>query len=85
MTTTDTTNIDNMVTTRAYKKLIDELREKMENGDELATRCVGAMALLISGWRYGDPDPEDDGPDDDGEPGEVWDAHDAVILFRRAA
>lgn len=82
MTTTDTTSTDNMGTSRAYKALVDELTEKMDQGDEFAQRVVGAMALLAEGWRYGDPDPID--PDDpDGEP--VIDTSNVTVLFRRAA
>ncbi len=35
-------------------------------GDEMATRTLGCMALLAQGWNYGDPDPVDGDPDDDG-------------------
>lgn len=82
MTTTDTTNTDNMGTSRAYKSLVDELLEKMDQGDEFAQRVIGAMALLVDGWRYGDPDPIDP-TDPDGEP--MIDMSDVTVLFRRAA
>lgn len=35
-------------------------------GDEMATRTLGCLALLAQGWRYGDPDPVEGGPDGDG-------------------
>jgi len=82
MSTTDTTNIDNMGTSRAYKALVDDLIEKMDAGDDLAQRVIGAMALLAEGWRYGDPDPVDPA-DPDGEP--MFDVSYVTVLFRRAA
>lgn len=52
-------------TSAAYHKLVTDLVALQESGDETATRCLAAMALLAVGWRYGDPDPADepDGPD----------------------
>lgn len=70
-----------MTVSSAYKDLADELIARMHGGDEFATRIVAAMTLLISGWRYGDPDPKDDDDPDDGEA--VQD--DVVMLLRRAA
>ena len=40
-----------------FKLLIEELVEKATAGDNVAAACLGAMALLADGWRYGDPDP----------------------------
>jgi hypothetical protein len=51
----------------AYKALIDELLQKVEAGDDLATRCLAALSLVCEGWRYGDSDPSDDPPKGDGE------------------
>lgn len=70
-------------TSAAYMALVEELTEKMELGDEFAARVVGAMALLIGGWRFGDPDE----PDDDPDPGEPVPGDVVLrdILLRRAA
>jgi hypothetical protein len=53
-------------TSDAFKAHIDDAMARAEAGDPFAARALSAMALLISGWRYGDPDPSD-GPDGDGE------------------
>ena len=89
MSATDTTTPDDMSTSRNYKVLVDELIEKMNAGDFFAQRVVGAMALLASGWRYGDPDPVEPDDGDDGElvsvPCEIDDCEVVVLLRRRAA
>jgi hypothetical protein len=46
---------------------IEALERLALAGDELATRSLACMALLIEGWRYGDPDPVDSPPDGGGE------------------
>lgn len=56
-------------TSVAFKELVNELERRQEFGDDFATKCLAAMALLSSGWIYGDPEPEDD-PDDDPDGGE---------------
>lgn len=53
-------------TSKAYKALVDELMAKSEAGDLFAVRCLGALSLVCEGWRYGDADPSDDPPPDDG-------------------
>lgn len=56
-------------TSEVFKNIVDELRRRSEWGDEFATQCLACMELLSTGWRYGDPDPEDDGGGPDpGEP-----------------
>lgn len=57
-----------MSTTNDYFAHVEELIRRMDEGDEFATKSVAALALLISGWRPGDPDPTDDPDDDGGEP-----------------
>lgn len=45
----------------AYKGLVEELLRRCETGtDSHACQCLAALSLLAEGWRYGDPDPEDD-------------------------
>ena len=70
-------------TSVSYKKVVDQLVEKMELGDEFSTKVIAAMALLIAGWRYGDKDPVDpDGPDD----GEIVEPEFLkTLLLKRAA
>lgn len=66
--------IGRVTTNQAYMDLVSELTERNELGDEFARKVIGAMALLISGWRYGDPEPEDytePTPPDDGELGDI--------------
>ena len=53
---------------QAYKALVDELLTKAAAGDMFAFRCLGAMALVCDGWRYGDPDPTETPPSGGGEP-----------------
>ncbi len=52
-------------TSMAYAKLLDELVEHSDAGDDVSTRCLGAITLLNWGWRYGDPEPDLFDPDDD--------------------
>jgi hypothetical protein len=49
-----------------YREHVEELQRLASCGDEFATKSLACLALVCEGWRYGDPDPEDDGPDDDG-------------------
>ena len=51
-------------TSREYARLANEVYERAIAGDEFCARVLGAMSLLASGWRYGDPDPVE--PDDGG-------------------
>lgn len=60
----------------AFYELVVQLEVMSACGDDHAARCLAAMELLSTGWRYGDPDPDHDGDDPGG--GEV-------IPFRRAA
>jgi len=55
-------------TSRAFGDLVADVVDRANCGDEFATRVLGAMSLLSSGWRYGDPDPID--PDDGNGGGE---------------
>jgi hypothetical protein len=52
-----------------YYEHVKELERRALDGDEFATKSLSCMWLILSGWRYGDPDPED-GPDDDPGGGE---------------
>lgn len=74
-----------MTTSDDFRTHVEALEAKSIAGDEEAVRSLAAMALLISGWRYGDPDPDDTPPDDDGG----IDAPDYNIVtlndYRRAA
>ena len=74
---------DRYVTSEAYKALVGDLREKAETGDMRANQILSAFALLIEGWRYGDPDPTDDDDPDGGE-SNVIQLYERVLL-RRAA
>ena len=60
-----------------YYDHIRSLETMAEAGDETAIKSLACMQLLISGWRYGDPDPFD--PDDDPDGGLPLD--DNVIAF----
>lgn len=71
-------------TSAAYLRLVDELVEKMELGDRFAERVIGAMALLVGGWRFGDGNPSDD-PGDDPDEADITDVVLRDILLRRAA
>lgn len=42
---------------QTYLDTVHELIARMDDGDDLARRAVGALALLASGWRLGDLDP----------------------------
>lgn len=53
-------------TSDAFREIVEELERRSEFGDSFATQCLACMDLLATGWRYGDPDPEDDGDDPDG-------------------
>lgn len=50
---------------RIYKAHVAQLQAMSDAGDDVATRSLAAFQLLIAGWRYGHPDPVDNGPDDD--------------------
>lgn len=69
--------------TFAYKTLTDALVRRMLDGEDEAARIVAAMALLIEGWRPGDPDPSDLPPDHDD--GHDLEAMAEAVQFRRAA
>jgi len=56
-----------MTTSEHFKAHILVLEAKALSGDEFAAQSLSAMALLVSGWRYGDPDPVDTPPDGGGE------------------
>lgn len=70
-----------MTVSEHFKSLVDELQRRAECGDEFSLKSLAALALLAEGWRYGDPDPDDGGPDDGGC--EVVELAD--VLLRRAA
>ncbi len=70
-----------MTISEMFKAHVDRLTELSDAGDDVATRSLAALALLASGWRYGDPDPKDGGPDDNGG----LPLPENVIQFRRAA
>ena len=55
-----------MTTSELFKAHIDELERMAEADDWFAAKSLACMALLIDGWRYGDPDPVDP-PDGGGE------------------
>ncbi len=48
-----------------FREHINELERRAASGDEFAVRSLCCLALVLDGWRYGDPDPDDpgDGPD----------------------
>ena len=86
--------IEVFTTSDAFRAHIDDAVSRSDAGDEFAARALSAMALLVSGWRYGDPDPSDgpDGPidpDDGGEPIEDFDECKLIVLdqyrLKRAA
>jgi hypothetical protein len=52
--------------TELFNAHVQELTRMMEAGDGFATKTIAAMALLMEGWRPGDPDPSDEGPDGGG-------------------
>lgn len=55
-------------TSELFKEHIDELlRLAEENEDLMARKSLACMSLLAEGWRFGDPDPVDPGPDGGGE------------------
>jgi hypothetical protein len=54
-----------MTTSEAYRAHIEELERRAHFGDGFAAQSLSAIALVASGWCYGDPDPTD-GPDGDG-------------------
>lgn len=57
-----------MTVSQAYRAHIEELERRAHFGDGFAAQSLSAIALVASGWCYGDPDPTD-GPDGGG--GEV--------------
>jgi hypothetical protein len=65
-----------MTTSEAYRIHIAVLEALAGTGDEIAAKSLACITLVESGWRCGDPDPED-GPDDDGGA--------EIIPFRRSA
>ena len=54
-------------TSEAFRRLVEELERRALYGDAFAAQSLSAIALVASGWSYGDPDPEDPNPDGDGE------------------
>lgn len=54
-------------TSEQFREHIEQLERLAISGDELAIRSLSCMALLVNGWRYGDPDPTDPAPDGGGE------------------
>lgn len=70
-----------MTISEHYREHVALLERLSEDGDEIAAKSLACLALLATGWRYGDPDPDDSGPDDDG--GEPLPSN--VIPFRMAA
>lgn len=54
-----------MTTTEAFTKHVMELQERAETGDGLAIKSLSAIALVLEGWRPGDPDPDGGEPVDD--------------------
>lgn len=53
-----------MTLTDHYYEHISGLVSRMNDGDHDATKTIGAIVLLLEGWRPGDPDPS--GGDDPG-------------------
>ena len=51
-------------TSEAYRRHLEELEFLAIEGDEFAIKTLACITLLLEGWRYGDPDPDDgdDGP-----------------------
>ena len=64
-----------------YREHVEMLEKLADAGDEIAAKSLACIALVCEGWRYGDPDPDDGNPDDDG--GQPLPCN--VIEFRRAA
>jgi len=56
-----------MTTSQQFKAHVLILEAKALSGDTFAAQSLSAMALLVSGWRYGDPDPVDTPPDGEGK------------------
>lgn len=59
-----------MTVSEAFRQHVEELQRRSIFGDRFAAQSLSAIALVASGWSYGDPDPTD-GPDGGG--GEVID------------
>lgn len=70
-----------MTTSELYREHVEQLLLLSDAGDEMAAKSLACLALVCEGWRYGDPDPTDPGPDGDGG----LPLPDNVLLFRRAA
>lgn len=66
-----------MIVSEAFRAHVEELERRAIYGDGFAAQSLGAIALVATGWRYGDPDPTDD-PDGGGE---VVD----LVQYRKAA
>lgn len=66
-----------MTVSEAFRNHVEELERRALFGDIFAAQSLDAIALVVTGWRYGDPDPTDD-PDGGGE---VVD----MAQYRRAA
>jgi len=49
----------------AFRDHVEELERRAIYGDGFAAKSLDAIALVVTGWRYGDPDPSDD-PDGGG-------------------
>lgn len=71
-----------MTVSEHYKAHVEYLEALATAGDEMAMRSLACLSLLAEGWRYGDPDPVDGGPDGDG--GLPLD-NEVIVPFRRAA
>jgi hypothetical protein len=56
-----------MITSEAFREHIGELERRAVYGDSFAAQSLMAIALIESGWRYGDPDPPDNPNDGGGE------------------
>lgn len=69
-----------------YREHVEFLERMAEAGCETSTKSLACLSLLAEGWRYGDPDPVDDGPDDDGgQPLEPGARVVVSLMLRRAA
>ncbi len=49
-----------MTISELYKSHVDALSQQAKAGDELALKSLACLSLLAGGWRYGDPNPDDD-------------------------
>lgn len=42
-----------------YLAHIEDLTARADRGDESARKTLACISLITSGWRYGDPDPDE--------------------------